>query len=132
MRNVFTELRFYEGCREFLYLFQMMAAKTRNEAVVEGMGSVWDKVNDPQRHPGFVTGAEEAVIAYSAPPCAAPKAEDFVRRALDHKFGGKGWSKNFVHTDASRDTNLFGESKVIKKVRERAQSRLPARMYRVV
>ena len=55
-----------------------------------------------------------------------------MRRALDHKFSGKakGWAKNFVHMDASRDTNLFGESKVIKKVRERAQSRLPARMYR--
>ena len=74
----------------------------------------------------------KAVLAYSAPPCAAPEAEDFVRRALDHKFSGKGWAKNFVHMDASRDTNLFGESKVIKKVRERAQSRLPARMYRVV
>ena len=115
MRSVFTEARFKDGCKEFLYLFQMMATKTRNEAVVEGMGSVWDKVrhralhisprcalttrsppcalttlrdsralhtrsrlrsprsaiatlcarapqvNDPQRHPGFVTGAEEAM-----------------------------------------------------------------------
>ena len=110
----------------------MMATKTRNEAVVEGMGSVWDKVNDPQRHPGFVTGAEEAVIAYSAPPCAAPEAEDFVRRALDHRFGGKGGKSNFVHTDASRDTDLFGKSKVIEKVRARAQSRLPADVYRMV
>ena len=107
-----------------------MATKTRNEAVVEGMGSVWDKVNDPQRHPGFVTGAEEAVIAYSAPPCAAPEAEDFLRRALEKKFGTTAWAKNFVHHDKSRDTNLFGESKVIKKVRERAASRLPASAYR--
>ena len=111
-------------------LFQLMATKTRNEAVVEGMGSVWDKVNDPQRHPGFVTGAEEAVIAYSAPPCAAPEAEDFLRRALEKKFGTTAWAKNFVHHDKSRDTNLFGESKVIKKVRERAASRLPASAYR--
>merc|ERR1712070_711447 len=47
MRSVFTEARFHEGCAEFLYLFQLMATKTRNEAVVEGMGSVWDKVRTP-------------------------------------------------------------------------------------
>ena len=45
MRDVFTQLELYQGCHDFLYLYQMMATKTRNEAVVEGMGSVWDKVN---------------------------------------------------------------------------------------
>ena len=131
MRHVFTERRFYADCAEFLYVFQLMATKTRNEAVVEGMGSVWDKVNDPQRHPGFTTGAEEAVIAYSAPPCASAEAEDFLRRALAKHFKTAAWGKKFVHTDEARGTNTFGVSKVIQKTRDRAKSRLPARLYRM-
>ena len=38
-----------------------------NEAVIEGMGSVWDASSQPSRHPYFETGVEEAVIAWSAP-----------------------------------------------------------------
>ena len=52
----------------------VMACKTCCEAVVEGMGSVWGKVAEGQRHPGFETGAEEAVIAYSAPHCGSVEA----------------------------------------------------------
>ena len=37
------------------------------EAVVEGMGSVWDQSCDPVRHLSFENSTEEAVIAWSAP-----------------------------------------------------------------
>ena len=49
------------------YLLQQMATKTLCEAVVEGMGSVWEKCALAERHPDFKTSVEEAVIAWSAP-----------------------------------------------------------------
>ena len=66
---------------------------------------------------------------YNEPPCAAPEAEHLMRRALTKHFKKAAWGNNYVHTDKSRDTNLFGISQTIKKVRDRAKSRLPARLY---
>ena len=40
---------------------------SRCEAVLEGMGSVWDKAADVRRHPVFAESAKEAVIAWGAP-----------------------------------------------------------------
>ena len=45
MKNVFTEQRFYVGCEDYLYLWLHMACKSMCEAVVEGMGGVWDRCN---------------------------------------------------------------------------------------
>ena len=59
-----------------------MATKTACEAVVEGMGSVWDQCTDPHRHPRFETGQQEAVIAWNAPAAHLPEADPFLRRAL--------------------------------------------------
>ena len=63
------------------------------------------QVNDPQRHPGFKTSAEEAVICYSAPSCAAPCSDRFLRCALKKHFKTEAWGKRFVHHDKSRDSN---------------------------
>ena len=60
MADVFTRVEFYKDCPDYLYLFQHMATKTMCEAVVEGMGSVWDQCTDPHRHPRFEMGAKEA------------------------------------------------------------------------
>lgn len=70
------------------------------------------------------------MVAYNAPPVASPAAEPFVRRALFKLFGAD-WSSHFVHTDSSRDTNIFGFSKVIKKIVDKAKTnnRFPARFY---
>ena len=38
MEDVFTLRDIYAGCQDYLYIFQHMACKTMNEAVVEGMG----------------------------------------------------------------------------------------------
>ena len=43
----------------------LCSAKTMCEAVVEGMGGVWDASAEPRRHPNFETGVEEAIIAWS-------------------------------------------------------------------
>ena len=52
------------------------------QAVVDGMGSVWDQCTDPHRHPRFETGQQEAVIAWNAPAAHLPEADPFLRRAL--------------------------------------------------
>ena len=62
------------------------------------MGGMWDKSASDERHPKFETGAEEAVIAWSAPHAWHPEAKEFVNSALNHCFKGEAW--NFTHTDA--------------------------------
>ena len=39
------------------------------------MGGMWDKCASDARHPKFETGAEEAVIAWSAPHAWHPEAK---------------------------------------------------------
>ena len=104
-----------------------MATKTCCEAVVEGMGSVWDQCTDPVRHPRFEVGAKEAVIAWNAPAAYLPEAEPFVSRALSRHFKGKPW--NFTHTDMQLRQRVFnGGSKVVARHRRDAL-RLPSSMY---
>ena len=89
MKDVFTSDRLYNGCAEFLYLFQHCATKTCCEAVLESMGSVWDKAADPRRHPVFSVSAQEGVIAWGAPQAYMPEAAAYCVRALWKKFGGR-------------------------------------------
>ena len=125
--DVFTKAAFTTDCGDYLYLYQQMATKTCCEAVVEGMGSVWDQCTDPVRHPRFEVGAKEAVIAWNAPAAYLPEAEPFVSRALSRHFKGKPW--NFTHTDMQLRQKVFnGGSKVVARHRRDAL-RLPSSMY---
>ena len=99
MHSVGTEPRFYEGCGDFWYLFQHMACKTSNEAVVEGMGSEWDLCTSPTRHLAFDTGVKEAVVCYNGPPPYRPEAKPFLHRALNTYFEGGPEKWNFEHED---------------------------------
>ena len=130
MVDVFTNERFYSGCRDYLYLFQHCATKTMCEAVVEGMGSVWDKCASPERHPRFEASVEEAVIAWSAPQPWHREAEVFINHALNDHFGaGKPW--NFSHSDqrVERMKAWQGGSKVIHHLHNSHPSRLPVAYY---
>jgi hypothetical protein len=131
MKVIFTEPRFYKGCEDFLYLFQHMATKVMNEAVLEGMGSVWDRAAQPGRHPSFAEGVKEAVIAWNAPPQWHPAAEKFITRALNHHFGGASW--NFTHNDRRQRAPEWasrGQSKVTTRLYKQ-QARLPTSVYDV-
>ena len=64
MKTVFTDARFSSCCKNYLYLWTHMATKSMCEAVVEGMGGVWDRCD---RQGNWVTATEEAVIARNAP-----------------------------------------------------------------
>lgn len=97
MQSVFTDPRFSPGndCGDFLWFFQNCVLKTRNEAVVEGMGSVLSSHADPVRGLTAKAIAEETFIAYNGPP--VPSATGIVKAALTHYFGeGKPW--HFVQT----------------------------------
>ena len=76
MKTVFTDARFYSCCKNYLYLWTHMATKSMCEAVVEGMGGVWDRCD---RQGNWVTATEEAVIAWNAPQPYHPASG---RRAL--------------------------------------------------
>ena len=86
MRDLFTNPRLYKDVHDYLYLFAHMATKTLCEAVVEGMGGVWDASAEPRRHPNFATGVLEAVVAWSAPQPWHAAAKPFINAALAHRF----------------------------------------------
>ena len=107
---------------------KLVATKTACEAVVEGMGSVWDQCTDPHRHPRFKTGQQEAVIAWNAPAAHLPEADPFLRRALNRHFNGKPW--NFTHTDMQLRQKVWsGGSKVVDRHRK-DPLRMPSSFYR--
>ena len=60
------------------------------EAVVEGMGGVWDASAEPRRHPNFETGVEEAIIAWSALQPWHPVAKAYIAKSIDRYFGVYG------------------------------------------
>ena len=129
MKLVGTEPRFYQGCGDFWYLFQHMACKTSNEAVVEGMGSEWDMCTSATRHLAFETGTKEAVVCYNGPPPHRPEAKPFLRRALNTYFEGGPEKWNFEHEDKRfRGIVWAGGSKVIDRL-SKVKPRLPSASY---
>lgn len=135
MQDVFTTESFYQDCKDFLYLFQHMACKTCCEAVVEGMGGMWDRCSTAARGPiGFETGIEEAVICWSGPRSYHPQAIPFVNRVLNRYFKGGPEKWNFTHADRreERAPQWAGGGRSAGKVVDRLKKtrpRLPASAY---
>ena len=99
------------------------------EAVLEGMGSEWDRSATEKRGSEFDVSQKEAMVGYNGPPAYLPEAKPFVTRANDHHFKGKEW--NFVHRDPQqRQLNFTAGSKVLQRLRE-TPTRLPAALYDV-
>ena len=111
-----------------------MACKTMNEAVVEGMGGMWDRCASDGRHPEFETGAEEAVIAWSAPAPYHPAAVEFINHSLNDVFGfapdGTPLKWNFQHID-SRAGVWNAQSAVVKRHRRNDKPKLPDEYYNI-
>ena len=136
MKDVFTEFKFYDRIDGFLYLYQHMATKSMCEAVIEGVGGMWDRCATDGRHPDFGTGAEEAVIAWNAPQPYHPSAVLFINHAMNDVFGfnadgtPKRWS--LTHIDNASDHHLarsFARSQVMSRHKRDDQPRLPAALY---
>ena len=100
------------------------------EAVVEGMGSTWDKCATDGRHLSLETGMQEAVLAWSAPQPWHPEAETFINHSLNHLFNGKAWNFHHDRDRVDRLTPWRGGSKVVQGKKDEPM-RLPGRLYNV-
>jgi len=130
MQSVFTEPRFYVGVEDYLYLWLHMASKSMCEAVVEGMGGVWDRVATDRRNVGFDTGVKESVLAWNAPQPYHASAEAFIARSLDHLFGGAGkWKTHFTHNDRHHIERSLGQGVVANRKVKGAATRLSAQHF---
>jgi len=125
MAVVLTQPKFYSIAPNYLYLFQHCALKGVPEAVVEGMGCVWDSCAMPGRHLSFEAGAQEAVVCWNAPRPYHPECDAFLARALTRYFEGGRW--HFTHSCAETKSRTE-QSKVAQKLRGRAQ-RLPGSVW---
>ena len=113
-----------------------LVSLARCEAVIEGMGGMWDRCATDGRHPGFESGQEEAVIAWNAPQPYHPAATAFINHTLNDVFGfnndgsPKRW--NLSHSDNAGDHHIgraLGASKVVKRHKRDDQPRLPSNLY---
>ena len=68
MEALFTEPDLYLNLGGILALFEQSVLKTRNEAVVEGMGSIVSYHADPQRHLSLDMYNMEGFVDYNGPP----------------------------------------------------------------
>ena len=127
-RDIFTRDRFRVDVDQYLYLFQHCASKSCCEAVIEGMGSVWDEAARPGRHLSLEESSMESVVSWSAPQPYLPEVVPLATRANDHHFGkDKPW--NVTHTDGQERNKIFPSgSKVLQKHRS-DKLRLPSAMY---
>jgi hypothetical protein len=119
--------KFYDASPHYLYLFEHCALKGAPEAVVEGMGGVWDRCATPGRHLTFETGAQEAGICWNAPKPHDPACDNFLDRALSLHF--KGAVPHFTHTSAAASRRAE-QSKVVQK-HMREKPKLPSEIWTV-
>ena len=106
------------------------------EAVVEGMGSMWDLCASDNRHLCLKSAAEEALVAWSAPQPWHPEAKTFINHSLNHLFGKtpggdqKPW--NFRHDNSTHKgtSKLVGTGLVEGRLKQEPL-RLPSALYDV-
>ena len=104
-----------------------MATKSMCEAVIEGMGGVWDRSS---RQGDWLSAIQEAVIAWNGPAAYHPAAVAFVNHSLTHWAGGKDWHKRFTHHDAHHIERSLSKGVVMER-HKREQQRLPSSFYDV-
>ena len=108
MRDVVSQPKFYQCCPGHLGLLQHCALKGVPEAIVEGMGGVWDRCAAPGRHLSFEAGVREAVACWNARRPYDEACDSFWDRALSHHF--KGGMPHFTHAAAA----VVSQSKVVQ------------------
>lgn len=105
-----------------LWLFEHCALKIRNEAVVEGMGSIVNLHADPRRHLSSAAYNAEAWIHYNGPPL--PKAKGIIEEALDLHFGGRdNW--HFVQASSKGMRSVFSVTSEVVQRHQQQRGRLP-------
>ena len=133
--DVWTHEQLSSGVGDFLYLYSHMASKTMCEAVVEGMGAMWDLCSSDNRHLSLQSAAEEALVAWSAPHPWHPEAVTFINHSLNHFVGkdsdGKQKKWKFTHNDTwHKGKSSQAHSQVVERLKK-DPLRLPSAMYDV-
>jgi hypothetical protein len=125
MSDVFTMPKLYDCCPNYLYIYQRCALKGVPEAIVKGMGGVWDRCARPGRHISFEAGVQEAVVCWNAPKRHHADCNGFLYRALSLHFKGGSW--HFTHTSAAT-MRRAEQSKVVQKLAKQ-QPKLPGNVW---
>ena len=85
MKYLFTDKRLHSDVEDFVFLYNHMALKTANEAIIESMGCIVDLHASPQRHLKQLDYSNEALIHWNGP--RPHEAKHFLAAALDMHFG---------------------------------------------
>ena len=114
MKYLFTDKRLYSDVEDFVFLFNHMALKTANEAVIESMGCIVDLHASPQRHLKQLDYSNEALIHWNGP--RPHEAKHFLAAALDMHFGTDkhGKQKPWHFTKSDRGARLFSVDRTSK------------------
>jgi len=121
MAALFTDGALSDGLGDILYAFEQCALKIRNEAVVEGMGSIVNLHADGRRGLNAQAYVQEAFIHVNGP--MIDKADGLVTEALDIHFGNKPW--HFTQRSPMGLNGAFTiESEVISRLKA-MKSKLP-------
>lgn len=124
MKSLFTNEQLWKGLGDILWMFEQCALKVRNEAVVEGMGSIVNLHADPRRHLSAEAYNKEAFIHYNGPPL--PKARDIIKEALTHYFAEtRGGVEHFIQTSWAGQRGAFSLVSEVIQRHKREEARLP-------
>ena len=114
MKYLFTDKRLYSDVEDFVFLYNHMALKTANEAIIESMGCIVDLHASPQRHLKQLDYSNEALIHWNGP--RPHEAKHFLAAALDMHFGTDkhGKQKPWHFTKSDRGARLFSVDRTSK------------------
>jgi hypothetical protein len=116
MAALFTDPKLYDGLGDILYAFEQCVLKIRNEAVVEGMGSIVNTMHaDPRRGLSADAYVKEAFIHVNGP--MIDKADGLVKEALDIHFGDKPWHFTQRSAVGMRKSPFSIQSEVISRLK---------------
>ena len=122
MQYIFTDVEFYTGVHDWLYLFQHMALKAMNEAVVEVQGKYMNMHGTGVRNPAHDMIVKEAMIHYQGPHPA--RCEAYLIRALDLHFSKHKNPRWKFLPKPGQQKITREESKVLKRISQQP-SKLP-------
>lgn len=113
-KSLFVTESLREGIGAFLHFYSHGVLKSKNEAVIEGMGSVLAVHTEGGRHLGNNKYPKETFISYNGPPLHL--ADSLVQAALDIRFppkdGKRAW--HFDYTEKSVASNAGRRSGGLK------------------
>ena len=128
MRDLLLTPALHNGLGDIMYVFQHAVLKGRNEAVIEGMGSMVSLHADKTRgRLGFEQYSVEAIFHYNFPPLSHPASRRIVKEVLTEHFGrdsdGKPKQWHFSATSAAGQASVNNERSIVLRRLDAAEAR---------